>query len=252
MICRCWRWNSRQRRHPACLNQNCAQSHENGRPRSALCCRSLLRACQLRREGRWPGVRSPAHARGAPVVVCAAQRHQHQPRARRARTPRMGPATVPRATCPGTQGGRQRGANPTTVAQGGGGAAGRGPHSRCPGSSHAWTVMTRLSVAGLDAAPRAWAGARGRRHRPGAQSSAGRACTNSRFSLAAPDHLTRAGAGMRAATNDSQGPNAAGTNDAVKRECVWARARHRARRDIARISAGRRRARSRRAGCGRE
>ena len=222
--------------------------------RGADCFRptTAARALQPPRAGRWPGVRSPAHARGAPDVVHVPQCHQHQPSVRRARTPRMGPATVPRATCPGTWVAGRLVAGHRRWQQGGGGAPGRRTHSRCPGCSHAWTVMTRLSVAGLDAAPRAWAGARGRRHRPGAQSSAGRACTNSRFSLAAPDHLTRAGAGMRAATNDSQGPNAAGTNDAAKRECVWARARHRARRDIARISAGRRRARSRRAGCGRE
>ena len=33
--------------------------------------------------------------------------------------------------------------------------------------------MTRLAVVGLGGAPRAWAGARGRRHRPGAQSLVG-------------------------------------------------------------------------------
>ena len=51
--------------------------------RSALCGPSPLSALQAPRVGRWPGVRSPAHARGPPVVVHGAQRHQRRPSSRR-------------------------------------------------------------------------------------------------------------------------------------------------------------------------
>ena len=78
--------------------------------------------------------------------------------------------------------------------QGGGGAPGRRPHSRCHGSSRAWIVLTRLAVVGLGGAPRAWAGERGRRRRPGAQSLVGWACTDRRVSLEAPGHLPSRGA----------------------------------------------------------
>ncbi len=156
---------------------------------SAPCWRWPLRALQAPREGRWPGVRSPAHARGAPDGVCAAQCHQRQPSARRARTPLLGPPTVPRATCPGNRVARLLFACHHGLQQGGGGAPGRRPHSRCPGSSRAWLVMTQPAVVGLGGAPRAWAGERGRRRRPGAQSLAGWACAHRRLSLEAPGHL---------------------------------------------------------------
>ena len=151
--------------------------------RGADCFRptTAARALQPPRAGRWPGVRSPAHARGAPDVVHVPQCHQHQPSVRRARTPRMGPATVPRATCPGTWVAGRLVAGHRRWQQGGGGAPGRRTHSRCPGCSHAWTVMTRLSVVDLGGAPRAWAGERGRRLRPGERSLVGWACTDKRF-----------------------------------------------------------------------
>jgi len=44
--------------------------------------------------------------------------------------PRMGPAPVPRATCPGHGGGGRRRGAPPWLPQGGGGAPGRRPHSR--------------------------------------------------------------------------------------------------------------------------
>jgi hypothetical protein len=141
---------------------------------SAHCCSLSARYAPMRRRGgRWPGVRSPVHARGAPEVAHTAQRHQHQPSTAGARTPRMGPAPVPQATCPGTSGGAPRGAAPTIVAQGGGGAPGRRPHSRCPGCRRAWLVLMELDVAGRGGAPRAWAGERGHRQRPAARSQGG-------------------------------------------------------------------------------
>ncbi len=170
--------------HPSCV-----RSHKNGGPRSAQSDCSPLRARRLQREGRWPGVRSPAHARGAPDVVHGAQFHQRQPSTPRARTPRMGPAPVPRATRPGPRGGTPAHRPPPWLQQGGGGAPGRRSHSRCPGSSCAWTMMTRPAVVGLGGAPRAWAGERGRRHRPGAQSLGGWACADRQDSLEAPGHL---------------------------------------------------------------
>ncbi len=188
--------------------------------RSALCGPSPLRALQAPREGRWPGVRSPAHARGAPVVVHGAQRLQRRPSSRRTRTPRMGPATVPRTTCPGTGVARPHVAGHRRLQQGGGGAPGRRPHSRCPGSSRAWIVLTRLAVVGRGGAPRAGAGERGRRHRPGAQLLVGWACTDRRVSPEAPGHLpSRAGWHARS----SEGPTA-DSNPEIEREVVSGRA----------------------------
>ena len=161
---------------------------------SVLWRRSLPHEGQAPRKGRWPGVRSPAHARGAPDAVHGAQRHQRRPSAQRAMTPRMGPATVPRTTCPGTPAAPRHVAGHLRLKQGGGGAPGRRPHSRCHGPSRAWIVLTRLAVVGLGGAPRAWAGERGRRHRPGAQSLVGWACTDRRVSLEAPGHLPSRGA----------------------------------------------------------
>ncbi len=67
--------------------------------------------------------------------------------------------------------------------QGGGGAPGRRLHSRRHGSSRAWIVLTRLTFVGRGGTPRAWAGERGCRRRPGAQALVGWACTGSRDSL---------------------------------------------------------------------
>jgi hypothetical protein len=154
-----------------------------------------------RREGRWPGVRSPVHARGAPDVDHERQRHQRQPSSRAARTPRMGPAPVPRTTCPGCSGAPLRIARHRGWQQGGGGTPGRRPHSRCPGCCRAWMVMTRLWVVGLGAAPRAWAGERGCRHRPGERSRGGRAFEDSRGHLPSADAWAQS-----RRSKDSKGP----------------------------------------------
>ena len=188
--------------------------------RSALCGPSPLRALQAPREGRRPGVRSPAHARGAPDGVHGAQCHQRRPGAQRARTPRMGPPPVPRTTCPGTPVAPLLVAGHCRLQQGGGGAPGRRPHSRCPGPSRAWIVMTRLAVVGLGGAPRAWAGERGRRHRPGAQSlGAGLARTDG-FRSKPRATCPRAQAGMRAPANGRKGPTADSNSCAIEREVV--------------------------------
>ena len=75
------------------------------------------------------------------------QRHQHQPSARRARTPRMGPA--PGGTTTALCNDRWRGTTRRTTggAWAGGSGCGRRPHSRCPGSSRAWLVLMALRAA---------------------------------------------------------------------------------------------------------
>ncbi len=176
------------------LDPNLRSIVQEGASCSALCGPSPLRALLGPREGRWPGVRSPAHARGAPVVVHGAQRHQRRPGARRTRTPRMVPPPVPRTTCPGTPVAPRHVAGHLRLKQGGGGAPGRRPHSRCHGSARAWIVLTRLAVVGLGGAPRAWAGERGRRHRSGARSLEGWPSTDRRVSPEAPGHLPSRGA----------------------------------------------------------
>ena len=183
--------------------------------------RLSLRALQAPREGRWPGVRSPAHARGAPDVVHGPKRHQHQPSARTARTPRMGPPTVPRATCPSTWVPGRLVAGHHWWQQGGGGAPGRRPHSRCPGSSRAWSVMTPLSVVGLGGAPRAWAGERGRRHRPGERSEPVWACSDTGFRSKPRAACPRAEAGMRAAANGEQRTSATGRKRTLPSGCSF-------------------------------
>ncbi len=188
--------------------------------RSALCGPSPLRALQALRECRWPGVRSPAHARGAPDVVHGAQRLQRRPGAQRARPPRMGPAPVPRTTCPGTPVAPRHVAGHLRLKQGGGGAPGRRLHSRCHGSSRAWIVMTRLAVAGLGGAPRAWAGERGRRHRPGAQSLGAGLARTDRFRSKPRASCPPAQAGMRAAANGRKGPTADSNSSEIEREVV--------------------------------
>ena len=66
------------------------------------------------------------------VFGSQALRHQHRLFVRWSRPPRMGPATVPQATCPGHPGRmRRRGMHPRRH-QGGGGAPGCRPDSRSP------------------------------------------------------------------------------------------------------------------------
>ncbi len=108
-----------------------------------------------------PAVRaSPAHMRLRPRAVAAppfsgprsrgtteahnAQPRHHGPSARRARTPRMGPAPggTTTALLPPVVAGAAQGCTP--VARAGGSGYGRRTHSRCPGSSCAWLVLMEL------------------------------------------------------------------------------------------------------------
>ncbi len=146
------------------------QSRKNWNPRSALCGRSLLRACQLRAKAGGPGLRAkavcscrpgppataPQGGGGAPVLRPTLAGHHHGPqrpaastRAKRAKSHdtangglRPGAPPPPccnrrwPATCRGATGG----------AGAGGSGYGRRPHSRCHGLS--------ASLAGVDGAAR--------------------------------------------------------------------------------------------------
>ncbi len=129
---------------------------------------------QRSRKGRWPGVRSPAPRSRGTVFGLRAWRHQHRVLLRRLRTPRMGACARTPSHLPRHSGGVRRLCMPPAC------AAGRWwcPRAQDPFAVSANRcsvnpVLTRLRFARLDGAPRAWAGERGRRRRPGVATLAG-------------------------------------------------------------------------------
>jgi hypothetical protein len=141
---------------------------------SAHCCRSRRRACTGRERAGGPGHVLRPHARGAPSLACMRCTHQHRVLLSRLRTPRMGACARTPSHLPRHSGGMRRLCSPTTD------AAGRwwcpraqAPFGESASGCSANPVLTRLRLVPLDGAPRAWAGERGHRHRPGVATFAG-------------------------------------------------------------------------------
>ncbi len=129
---------------------------------------------QRSRKGRWPGVRSPAPRSRGTVLGPLALRHQRGVLGCRLITPRMGACARTPSHLPRHSGGMRRLCMPPVC------AAGRWwcPRAQDPFAVSAnrcsvSPVLTRLCFALLDGAPRAWAGARGHRRRPGVATVAG-------------------------------------------------------------------------------
>ncbi len=109
-----------------------------------VCQRSPLRACQRLhpRAVAAPPFSGP-RSRGTTGARNPQPRH-HRPSSARARTPRMGPAPGGTTTAllqPMVTGDAQ---GCPSVARAGGSGYGRRTHSRCPGSSRAWLVLTEI------------------------------------------------------------------------------------------------------------
>ena len=175
------------------------------RPFAALC---RCAHCRASARGQVaPGTVSGPRSRG---TRCGPRREASSTPSKRAKEPghrEWGLPPVPRTTCPGTSAAPLLVAGHRQLLQGGGGAPGRRLHSRCHGSfARLECVMTRLAVAGRGGAPRAWAGERGRRHRPGAQSLGAGPARTDRLSLEAPGHLpSRAGWHARTSERPQKG-----------------------------------------------
>ncbi len=145
---------------------------------------------QRSRKGRWPGLRSPAPRSRGTVLGPLALRHQRGVLGCRLITPRMGACARTPSHLPRHSGGMRRLCMPLAC------AAGRWwcPRAQDPFAVSANRcgvnpVLTRLRFALQDGAPRAWAGARGHRHRPGvatlARSSRRTAATGRKLSFPA-------------------------------------------------------------------
>ncbi len=129
---------------------------------------------QRSRKGRWPGVRSPAPRSRGTVICLQAWRHQHCVLLSRLRTPRMGACAHTPSHLPRHPGGmRRRGRLPSCTAGRWWCPRAQDPFAVSANRCSANPVLTRLRFARLDGAPRAWAGARGRRRRPGVATLAG-------------------------------------------------------------------------------